>query len=178
LNKKLNENNLLIHASDTKHRGRSSENLIYGKFYPLYFDDISGTVTFARVFISKVAARNLKLVYRSDLIKKEQLSGIFNHILVQINIKHKIPALNWSMRDIRLKIYKYPEYKKELKFNCMSPGDLFADKLLAYGNRKEFKDLYDLGMMIKIINDSDIEICRSKINRIFGDKISIPGVVK
>jgi len=178
LNDKLERKNLLTPASGTKYKGRSSGNLIYGKLYPLYSDEISGTITFARVFMSRTAARNMKLVYRDDLTRKNHLDGIYNHILVQVNIKHKPPALKWETRDIKLKISKYPEYKKEMKFKCLSLGDLFADKLIAFRNRKEFKDLYDLGMMTKIIQDPDIKVCGEKISRLFGDKTLIPDVVK
>jgi len=45
----------------------------------------------------------------------------------------------------------------------------FADKLIAYRNRREFRDLYDLGMMAKIIAGSDIAICKQKINYVLGD---------
>jgi len=178
LNNKLEKKNLLIPAFRTKHKSRSSGNLIYGKFYPLYSDEISGTVTFARVFMSRIAARNMKLVYRDDLTRKNHLDGIYNHILVQVNIKHKPPALKWDIRDIKLKISKYLEYRKEMKFKCLSLGDLFADKLIAFRNRKEFKDLYDLGMMTKIIQDPDIKVCGEKITRLLGDKTLIPDVVK
>ncbi|PKP61356.1 MAG: hypothetical protein CVT88_00320 [Candidatus Altiarchaeales archaeon HGW-Altiarchaeales-1] len=170
LNEKLKEMDLLISSIDSKYKNRSSKNLIYGKFYPMYFDKISGTITFARVFPSKVVARNLRIAYRKDLVNKEYLSGIFNHILVQINIKHKPPALKWNMQDIRLKIYKYQEYKKELQFKCLSVGDLFADKLIAFRNREKFKDLYDLGMLSVIITDEDIESCRLKMKHILGEE--------
>lgn len=178
LNKKLAEKNLLIPASETKYKKRGSETLVYGKFYPRYSDEISGTVTFARVFMSKVESRNMRLAYRDDLVKKNILSGVFNHVLVQVNIKHQPPALKWGLEDIKLRIHKYPEYEKELQFKCLSMGDLFADKLMAFRNRKEFKDLYDLGMMVKIIMDLDIETCKQKINRIFGDKTMVQDVVK
>lgn len=178
LNDKLKEKDLLTPSSETKYEGRSSGNLVYGKFYPLYFDEISGTVSFARVFMSKVVSRNINLVYRYDLIEKSLLDGVFNHILVQINIKHQIPALKWSLQDTNLRIHKYPEYNKIMQLKCLSPGDLFADKLIAFRNRKEFKDLYDLGMMAKIIKDSDLEVCRQKINQIFDDKTIIPDVLK
>ena len=178
LNKKLEEKNLLIPASDTKYKKRSSEDLVYGKFYPRYSDEISGTVTFARVFMSKVESRNMELVYRDDLVKKKILSGVFNHILVQVNIKHQPPALKWGLEDIKLRIHKYPEYEKELQFKCVSLGDLFADKLIAFRNRKEFKDLYDLGMMVKTNKDLDIETSKQKINQIFGDTAMIQDVVK
>jgi len=178
LNNKLEKENLLTPAAITKHESRSSGNVIYEKFYPLYSDEISGTVTFARVFMSKTAARNTKLVYRDDLTRKNHLDGIYNHILVQVNIKHEPPALKWEIRDIKLKIGKYLEYKKEMKFKCLSLGDLFADKLIAFRNRKAFKDLYDLGMMTKIIHERDIEVCSEKINSLPGNETLIPDVVK
>ena len=178
LNEKLKEEDLLIPASETKYKERSSENLIYGKFYSLYSDEFSGTVTFARVLMTKVVSRSMKLFYKDNLINRELLEGVFNHILVQVNIKHQPPALKWGFGNIRLKIHNYDEYKKELQFKCVSPGDLFADKLIAFRNRKEFKDLYDLGMMVKIIKDLDIETCKQKINQIFGDTAMIQDVVK
>lgn len=178
LNDKLKEKNLLIPASETKYKDRSSGNLVYGKFYPLYFDEISGTVSFARVFMSKVVSRNINLVYRNELIEKSLLGGVFNHILVQVNMKHQIPALKWSLQDINLRIRKYPEYNKIMQFKCLSNGDLFADKLIAFRNRKDFKDMYDLGMMAKTIKDSDLEVSRQKINQIFSDKKIIPDVLK
>jgi predicted nucleotidyltransferase component of viral defense system len=178
LNEKLKEEDLLIPASETKYKERSSENLIYGKFYSLYSDEFSGTVTFARVLMTKVVSRSMKLFYKDNLINRELLEGVFNHILVQVNIKHQPPALKWGFGNIRLKIHNYDEYKKELQFKCVSLGDLFADKLIAFRNRKEFKDLYDLGMMVKIIKDLDIETCKQKINQIFGDTAMIQDVVK
>ena len=178
LNEKLKEEDLLIPASETKYKERSSENLIYGKFYSLYSDEFSGTVTFARVLMTKVVSRSMKLFYKDNLIKKELLEGVFNHILVQVNIKHQPPALKWGFGNIRLKIQNYDEYKKELQFKCLSVGDLFADKLMAFRNRKAFKDLYDLGMMVKTNKDLDIETCKQKINQIFGDTAMIQDVVK
>jgi predicted nucleotidyltransferase component of viral defense system len=178
LNEKLKEEDLLIPASETKYKERSSENLIYGKFYSLYSDEFSGTVTFARVLMTKVVSRSMKLFYKDNLINRELLEGVFNHILVQVNIKHQPPALKWGFGNIRLKIHNYDEYKKELQFKCVSLGDLFADKLIAFRNRKEFKDLYDLGMMVKIIKDLDIETSKQKINQIFGDTAMIQDVVK
>ncbi|MGB7533410.1 MAG: nucleotidyl transferase AbiEii/AbiGii toxin family protein [Halobacteriota archaeon] len=178
LNERLEKEDLSTPASETKYKKRSSEDLVYGKFYPRDYDEISGTVTFVRVFMSKVEFKSKELVYRDDLVKKKILSGIFNHILVQVNIKHQLPALKWELKDITLKIQKYPEYKKGLQFKCLSVGDLFADKLMAFKDRKEFKDLYDLGMMVKIIKDLDIETCKQKINQIFGDTAMIQDVVK
>jgi len=49
-----------------------------------------------------------------------------------------------------------------LQFKCLSVGDLFADKLMAFKDRKAFKDLYDLGMMVKTNKDLDIETCKQK----------------
>ncbi len=178
LNEKLEREDLLVPVSETKYKTKSSENLIYGKFYPLYFDIFSGTITFVRVVMTKVMSRKTKIYYYDELIKKELLEGFFNFIKVQINIKHRTPALMSEDRDIDLKIRKYPEYKKELKFKCLSPGDLFADKLMAFQDRAAFKDLYDLGMMRKIMTDHDINICKQKIKLIRGDKKIIQDVVE
>jgi predicted nucleotidyltransferase component of viral defense system len=178
LNDKLKDEDLLAPASETRYKTKSSDNLIYGRFYPKEYDPISGTVSLYRPVMSKVVSRNREFAYRDDLIKRETVRGIFNHILVQVNIKHHPPALEWVLRDIELKIRRYPDYKKELQFKCLSPGDLFADKVIAYRNRRAFKDLYDLGMMVKVIADSDIAICKQKINHVFGDNEMIREVVE
>jgi len=178
LNDKLENEDLLVPASETRYKTKSSENLVYGKFYPKEYDPISGTVTLYRLVMSKVVGRNREFVYRDDLIKREIVRGMFTHTQVQINIKHHPPALDWVLRDIELKIRKYPDYKKELQFKCSSLGDLFADKLIAYRNRREFRDLYDLGMMAKIIAGSDIAICKQKINYVLGNNKIIRDVAE
>lgn len=178
LNERLEKEDLSTPASETKYKKKSSDDLVYGNFYPRDYDKISGTLTFIRIFMTKIGSRIMKFVYMDDLRQKKYLSGVFNHILVQVNIKHQPPALKWELKDITLKIQKYPEYKKGLQFKCLSVGDLFADKLMAFRNRKAFKDLYDLGMMVKTNKDLDIETCKQKTNHVFGDKGIIPDVVK
>ena len=178
LNERLEKEDLSTPASVTKYKKKSSDDLVYGNFYPRDYDEISGTLTFIRIFMTKIGSRIMKFVYMDDLRQKKYLRGVFNHILVQVNIKHQPPALKWELKDITLKIQKYPEYKKGLQFKCLSVGDLFADKLMAFRNRKAFKDLYDLGMMVKTNKDLDIEICKQKINQIFGDTAMIQDVVK
>jgi len=178
LNEKLKEEGLLIPASETKHKERSSANFVYGRFYPKEFDPYSGTITFYRLLLSKGVGDYKTFAYSEDLIKKDTVSGICNHIKVQVNVKHQPPALKSDIRGIKLKIQKYPEYKKDLQFRCLSMGDLFADKIIAYRNRKAFKDLYDLCMMVKIIKDPDIAICKQKINQITPDEKLFQDVVK
>jgi predicted nucleotidyltransferase component of viral defense system len=163
LNSKLNGNGLLIPAHDTKHKGRSTANLVYGQLYPKGYDEYTGTITFFRPFLSVMERTSKTITYSDDLITKKSLSGVFNHLNVQVNIKHTLPALKAESRVVRLKISKYSEFRKDLYFRCSSIGDLFADKLLAFVDRKAFKDLYDLGMLVQIIKDNDIEICREKI---------------
>ena len=163
LNNELFGKGLLIPAYDTKHKDRCTENLVYGRFYPKGYDEYTGTITFLRPFLSKVDGTCKTFSYSDDLTTINKLSGVFNHIKVQVNIKHTLPAIKAELRLLKLKISKYSEYQKDLYFKCLSIGDLFADKLIAFEDRKAFKDLYDLGMLVKIIKDSDIEICRKKI---------------
>ena len=166
LNNELREQGLLIPAYDTKHKERSTENLVYCQFYPKEYDEYTGTITFFRPFLSKVDGTRKTFSYSNDLISKHNLSGVFNHLQVQVNLKHTLPAMKAELRVVRLRISKYSEFRKDLYFKCLSIGDLFADKLIAFKDRKTFKGLYDLGMLIQIIKDHDVEICREKIKRL------------
>ncbi|MCK4398627.1 MAG: hypothetical protein KAV25_06515 [Methanophagales archaeon] len=58
---------------------------------------------------------------------------------------------------------------------------LFAASMILfqkYRNRREFRDLYDLGMMAKIIVGLDIAICKQKINYVLGDNKIIRDVAE
>jgi len=163
LNRKLEDKDLLRETSN---------NLTYGGIYPQYYDRNSGVITFARVFPSKTTSGPSKLVYRGNLVEKSEIEGIFNHILIQINLKHTLYAMQWNKDGIRLRIQKYEPYQKELFFKRLSLSDLFVDKIMALKNRREFRDLYDLGMMAKLEVDKDL--CREKLDRILkpGEDIS------
>jgi predicted nucleotidyltransferase component of viral defense system len=178
LNEELDNKGLLIPVLNTKYIKLSSDNMVYGEFYPKEYDSYSGTITFYRLLMSKVLGKYRVFTYRNDLKKPNRVRGIFNHLLLQVNIRHQPPALKSELKDIKLRIQKYPEYKTDFKFKCLSLGDLFADKLIAYKNRKAFKDLYDLGMMARILKDSDFEICRQKIKLFSQSDRLIQDVVK
>ena len=143
-----------------------SKDIEHGKFYPLHYDKNTGTLSFARVFQSRTTSRRIKLVYAKDLKNKKMLKGIFNHILIQINVKHELYALEWSKDEIKLRIQRYSEYQKELKFKRLSIGDLLADKIIALSNREEFKDLYDLSMLTDILTEKDLDVCDRKLDKI------------
>ena len=91
LNERLEKEDLSTPASVTKYKKKSSDDLAYGNFYPCDYDEISGTLTFIRIFMTKIRSRIMKFVYMDDLRQKKYLRGVFNHILVQVNIKHQPP---------------------------------------------------------------------------------------
>lgn len=77
LNERLEKEDLSTPASETKYKKRSSEDLVYGKFYPRDYDEISGTLTFIRIFMTKIGSRIMKFVYMDDLRQKKYLIGVF-----------------------------------------------------------------------------------------------------
>lgn len=84
-------------------------------------------------------------------------------IKVQVNVKHKeLPAMKILSKTINSFIYDICLLEEEeVRFDCSSPEDLFADKIIASAasigtGREKFKDVYDMGMLLTLNLNFDL----------------------
>ncbi len=123
--------------------------IMFGTFEFKGDDPHSGTLNFGRRMPSRFG--ELEKVGDNRIQAKS--------IRVQINYKHSwLPAMQTIMKAPEFFILDYQHPKKKVTFNHSSLEDLIVDKILAttvtntFG-RERFKDVYDLGMLLK--NDFD-----------------------
>jgi len=100
-------------------------NANYGTFYFDYKDAQSGTITFTRIVPTKLNLKQTLRVLSNAKIRAQIVK-------IQINIKHhQMPACKVIKQSIKTYLESQIRPKKVLEFLCLSPSDIFADKLLA-----------------------------------------------
>ncbi len=117
----------------------------FGKIEYLDEDPHTKTMNFQRRMPSRFG--------EMELVKGKQIQA--KSIRIQINRKNvKLPALETVRKQPYFYIQKYQSPKKVFEIVHLSKEDLIADKILATCNvkgfgRERFKDLYDLGFLLR-----------------------------
>ncbi|MHB8584880.1 MAG: nucleotidyl transferase AbiEii/AbiGii toxin family protein [Thermoplasmatota archaeon] len=142
-------------------RAATAQGIPFGTLVPDKVDAHTGTVGFARYLPSPFDD--------TVVIGGQEVQG--RKLLVQINVKHhELPAIDARRREIAFFTQSQLRPRKPVLFECASPADLAADKILAITKnvggfgRERIKDFYDLFVLNRL--DVPPETVVAKLDRV------------